>query len=490
MSFLDQTHKDFDENKDRWEYAWDHYDGDYANRKVDDYLKQRKQAEPDAAHEERKEVSDPQLLVPMAVESLNGILFSDSEGTKREWGAFGDPEDKTSTAYRLLHNADGKETNWTPLIKQASIKLTVMHKVWVLVDGIKEVAVTDSEGDPLEDGEGNVRTEKVGEARIKVLNPSSVVNWWPSTGTPKQVLVKEHKDTREGLTDTDNSQDAETYVLYTPTGWTRYRKTEEGEEVIDSDSYEFYSDNRREERVLPIFPVEIPMPRDVGYLLAQKQNHIYNFESIRDFSIRNMAAARLILKATLDQYEEAQENLKNGFALLREDPDIQGDGHRYASPPSDWLSAAESVIDKKKEGFMEAAYRSFGDAAKQVTATEIRQESRSGAEAFLTLLVSSVDELENNIFKRLEQIYFPEDTSKWGQAGVERDDDFQPEDVNEAMEQASNTVLNLDRAGAISTFEKVKRANPGWTEEEIEEEVERINNENGAVEVSPEMQGA
>jgi len=57
---------------------------------------------------------------------------------------------------------------------------------------------------------------------------------------------------------------------------------------------------------------------------------------------------------------------------------------------------------------------------------------------------------------------------------VKRNDDFTPKDVDEALEKASTSVLNLKRAGAISLYQMVKDVRPDWTEEEIEEEVERI----------------
>lgn len=45
--------------------------------------------------------------------------------------------------------------------------------------------------------------------------------------------------------------------------------------------------------------------------------------------------------------------------------------------------------------------------------------------------------------------------------------------------ETSEVVRNLDQAKAVSTFMKVKMQHPGWTDTEIEEEVERINKEQG-----------
>lgn len=271
----------------------------------------------------------------------------------------------------------------------------------------------------------------------------------------------------------DADREAETYMLYTLDGWTRYQNVEGQPVVIDEGEYEFYTDASREKRMLPIFPVEVPMPRNLGYTLAMKQNHYYNAKSIRDFSVRNISFAFLQIVASPEQFGEIMNNLKNGFRVLRKDPEAQGE-HGYKSPDSSYLAEAGDILEENKKEFMESAFKSYGDAAKQVTATEIRQESRSGVEAFLSLLVSSLDEFENNCFWLLEQIYFPTEPSRWGKAFVKRNTDFTPKDVDQALEKASTSVLNLQRAGAISLYQMVKDVRPDWTEDEIKEEVERI----------------
>lgn len=481
MSWLTKTHKEYDQKNGRWQYSWDQYSGEYSTQQVEfpfkskyqknqTYLHKKVQAETDEAFEERKITSDPVLLFPTAVDSLNGIMFAKSDETEREWGALGDPEQNSSIAFSLLHNADGDGTNWIPTMKQVGIKLTVMHKVWGLVDGIQEV----------EDEEGN--TEKTGEASVRIINPSSVVNWWPSNGNPKQVLVREQKDARSSIMDTDNDDDEDTYILYTVDGWTRYRLTSAGEEILEQDEWEhgFYATQERRERILPIFPVEIPMPRDIGFLLAMKQNFIYNFKSIRDFAVRNTSFSWLQLVADENQYNQIIEEIKKGYRVLRLDPDNQTSAeHSYKAPPSDHLEAAADILEKDKTDFMESAFRSYGDAAKQVTATEIRQESRSGVEAFLTLLVSSMDEFENRVFWLLEQIYFPEQPSNWGKATVKRSDDFAPKDVNEVLSQMATVVRDASSADAMSLQRKVERLNPEYSEDQVLEEVQRIKQDMG-----------
>lgn len=492
-NFLENRHPFWNKMHDRWDYTWENYTGEYAahdryelftrtNKKVlesDKYLHRKVQAETVEAFLERIYTSDPIMVFSTAVDSLNGIAYSTDDNTERDFGDLGDPEDPSSTAYRIFHDADGSGTNWVPLMKQMGIKQTVLHRIWGLVDGIKETTYETEGGDTVSD--------VVGEATVHLIDPQSVVDWYPNNN-PTEVLVKEQADMRTSIMDSAD-REKDTYMLYTLDGWSRWVDSEGSPQMIDEGEYTFYRDSERELRTLPIFPVEIPLPRDLGYLLSVKQNHLYNAKSIRDFSVRNMSFAFLQIVADEKQYDDIMADIKNGFRVLRKDPDASGE-HGYKSPPSDYLSEAGEILDKDKQAFMESAFKTYGDAAKQVTATEIRQESRSGVEAFLNLLVTSLDEFENHVLFLMEQIYFPEDPSRWGKAFVKRDTDFTPKDVDEALEKASTAVLNLDRAGAISTFQKVKRANPDWTDEEIEDEVKRIREERGAVEIPDNMVGA
>jgi len=494
-NFLENRHPEWADKHNRWTYTWENYSGEYAkhdrvklytaNKKknvesFDEYLHQKVQAETVEAYMERIMTSDPILLFPTAVDSLNGIAYSVEDDTQRDFGDLGDIDDEESTAYKLWHDADRKGTNWLPVMKQMGIKQTVFHRVWGLVDGIKESQFMD------EDGE--VVSEVTGEASIHIIDPMAVVDWYPNHN-PTQVIVKEKADMRNSVFDTEGDRERDTYIVYELDGWTRYIDNEGEPQVIDEGSYSFYRDKERTQRCLPIFSVEIPMPRDVGYLLAIKQNHIFNAKSIRDFSVRNMSFAFLQLRADEAQYQEIMSEIKKGFRVLRIDPDASGD-HDYKSPPSDYLTEAGEILENDKSDFAESAFKMYGDSAKQVTATEIIQKSRSGIEAFLSLLVTSLDEFENKCLFLLEQIYFPDEPSRWGKANVTRSQDFTPKDIDEAMEKVSNTIRNSKQVNAMSTFRAVELLNPSWTEEEVQAEVDRINRESGAIELPSNQVGS
>lgn len=526
-------HSEFTDSEDKWIDAWRHYQGTYATDFIGEYLHRKEQRETTEAYEERKDLSDPVLHFPTAVDGLNGILFAKDEDTDRDWGELGDPEEPDSTAYSLKRNADGNGTNWNPLMKQVGIRLTVMHKLWGLVEGVKT-----------EDDENGNTLRTLEQASVKLINPQSVVNWYPDTGNPRQVLVKEEYDTRTSIRDTEGDQDEEVYVLYELDGWTRFKVVEYEDQngdlqtkevTINSGQYEYYADTDRSMRILPIFPVEIPMPRHVGHLLSKKQEHIYNKKSRRDFAAMNLSFSLLKIVAEKEQYEDVLNNLEKGYNILRQDPDANGE-HGFISPDSSYLSDYGDLLEKDKEDFFDAAFKHYGDAA-QVTATEVRLESRSGIEAFLTLLVSSIDEFEEAALWRLMQVYHSE-PSAWGSASIKRSREFQPEDVQEMKQKLTeryvgedaipidsetkasvikrileldnieagedaverikdvlDNMLSVDQANAVQRVAQnlsaetiVKALKPNWDQDRVDEELSKIRQENGAEPVPPQMQ--
>lgn len=533
--YSQNQHPDFLKDSKKWIDAWRAYNGTYATDHIHEYLYQKEQRETAEAYEERQKISDPVLHFPTAVDGLNGILFAKDGDTKREWGELGDPDDPDSTAYTLKRNADGDGTDWNPLMKQVGIRLTVMHKVWGLVEGV--TTETDEQGD-------TIRTLK--EGSIKIINPQAVVNWYPETGNPRQVLVKEKYDARTSIRD-DADQDQDVYVLYELEGWTRYRVEEFEDQngemqtreiILGSGAYEYYGDTDRDVRVLPIFPVEIPMPRHVGHLLAKKQEHIYNKKSRRDFSVMNMSFAILRIVADKEQYDDIINNLEKGYNILRQDTEANGE-HGFMSPDSTYLTEFGKILEKDKEDFYDAAFKQYGDAAKQVTATEVRLESRSGIEAFLTLLVTSIDEFENHCLWRLMQVY-NSNPSSWGSAHVRRSRDFQPEDVDQMKknltdryvgenaipvdtETKANVILKIleldniesneetlerlkavientiskDQADAVQRVETIlpsevliRALKPTWDDDKVQEAVQKLREQTGAEPFPNDMIGA
>lgn len=427
--FSDYIDSEFEVMEEKWEFAWDHYTGKYMDTgKIEHYLHQKKQRESNTAYDVRKEDADPVLHFPTAVDGLCGIVFSKQDKTVREFGALGDPEEEGTIAHKLWRDADGDGTNWLPLFRQVAIRQTVMHKVWGLVEGVE-----------VEENEQGETIRTLSEAKIKVINPQCVPNKYPEKN-PTEVLVKEKRDIRSSLLDQPKQKDV--YTLYTLDGWRRFYMDQDQEgnaqEVqLGSGSYEYYASSRKDQRVLPIFEVEIPMPRFVGYLLALKQNHIFNFKSSRDAGAQNISYALLKLAGDKKQTDAIAKQLQRGANYITQYPDANGD-HDYLAPPSSHLDAVANILDKDVEHFYINAFKDYGDAAAQRTATEIRLESQTGIEAFLSLLVSSLDEFENRCLHLLSQVYFPDRPEVWGDAFVSRPTDFQPKDEQQAIANMKN----------------------------------------------------
>ena len=428
-------HPEYLEKKSKWQTAIDAYNGEAYSDKIESYLIQKSQREPDGAFEERQKVTEPMLHFSTAIDSLCGVMFSKDGDTSRDWGALGEDgiAEQGTIAKRLENDADGEGTNWNALYKNVAIRLTTTHTIWGMVDGLTEKQYN----------EGN-ETVLEGDATVHVLDPTCVVNWYPTRGSLEEVVVKEDYDNRDNIEDFFPLEDV--YVKYTLEGWERYALyTDENDETqrrtISTGEYEYYRTAERRERILPIWRTEIPLPRNVGYLLATKQNSIWNLESVRDFAIRALSFA--LLRITVegeDDKNKIASALKAGSNILWQYAK-EGHPHEFISADSSWLSEAGNVLKKKIEDFYQSAFKEYGDAARQATATEIRLESQSGIEAFLALLVDSVDEFENQALWRIEQVYFPDAPANWGLASVERSRDFQPEDTDEAMNRMLNRTF-------------------------------------------------
>lgn len=464
--FSKNRHITWKDNHHKWDFAWDHYDGSYADwtnsiSKVSEYLHQKYQRENTKAYEERMKVSDVVLHFSTIVDGINGVLATKEKDTIREWGDLGvyvdDKLTITSPAYNILHNADGNGTNLSPLMKKVGIMQTVLHSVWGYTEGITEL-----NDHPI----------------IQVIKPQHVVNWYPSTGNLTEVLVKEDRDVRDSIYG-DYEKDAEVYTLFTLEGWRRFKVEDDAEITIDEGEYEFWDSPQKNHKILPIFRTEIPMPRQVGYLLAQKENHIYNAVSVRDFALRNLSFA--ILNLIVDdetQLDGISKNLELGANII---PSYSDKGaHQFISPDSSYLGRFQDVLQSKIEEYYTNGFKKFGEAARQVTATQVRLENQSGIESFLALLVSSIDEFENQCYARIEQIYFPNEPSKWGKASVKRSRNFQAEDLEETMRKRADSVSVMRRANVVSTEQAIRKLNPTWDDQEVQDELDKINAEMGA----------
>ena len=409
-SWLNKKHPDYDTAQKRRDVAWDLYTGAVYD-KLTSYLIQHKQGEYDGAYEERRKTADYTNHMATVVDGLAGMMFAVEEQAERDFGGLGDLADVNSTAARLWRNADGAGTNYPVVWRKLAPALISLQEYWVMVEGL------------IEDAEGQV----TGEASIRLVDPRRVENWIEDkTGDVVQCRVTEQVDARASIREDDDP--VVQHVVYGVDGWQRWRVTkdengQEQEEMIGEGTYAFYATTAQRRRVLPIFRVRLPLPRPVGYLIARKAKAIFNLESSRDWLLWVANFPKLLIDSTAD-IKEIQAKLKEGGNIFT------GVEHTYITPPTEPAQLATEVLEKKVGDFRVMAMREYGDAARERTATEIRQEFRTGVEAFLTMLKSAMDEAEGGALWRLEQVYFPNQPSRWGQARVERANQFLPEHLS------------------------------------------------------------
>ena len=442
-SWLDFEHPEYTNNVARWAFAAAHYTGDLLHAdKLAEFLIQRSTGESDAAYVERQALADYTPHFGQVVDSLAGMLFQVESRATRVFGAnvdpstgLGDPKDVTTAIGRLWKDVDGSGTNYITFWKQLAIELIVSHLTWVLVD-------TNAAGD---------------QARVKLRPALSVPNWLYLGGRLVEVLITETADERTSVESDDSLENR--WIKYTLTGWTRYRKDARGQPVeIDAADYKVI--NASGERVLPIFPVTLPLRRNVGYSLARKSNVIFNKESERDHLLRVANFPFLNLLATDTQFENITAAMVKGSRVLQNDPaNRTGKAHHFISPSAESAEVATEGLKRKVEECYITAFRQYGDAARErVTATEIRQDVSAGVGAFLQMLKSGVDEAENEALYRIAQIELPTSKGRWFVNSVERSEDFVPIDINQEKARLQKTHFGETAAVPGGVVTKVAAA--------------------------------
>lgn len=424
----------------RWKYAEDVYTGDAFEyypypEEVDSntlnaklYFPRKEQRESEEAYRERLKLLDPNVDFATGIDSLNGVLFSTDSKAKRTWyteeGGLGDPEDASSNAYEFANNADGEGTNYNLIVKKAGIKLCIKHTIGVLVEGIPR----------------NAAGEAVGGASVRLIEPEAIVRRLYESGRLVAVRIKEVRTDIKTLDDKGETYDC--YVDYTLDGWRRFRyvgqKGSETQQEMDSGTYTYYrtQSQQRSDRILPFFEVELPLERMVGWIWAKKCISLSNLISALDNAYRNTSFAIFVGAMSKEQYVEFLDSLKKGANAFRIDPESQRD-HQFLAPPSNHFDSMKEYITQKRKDFFYGMFKDYGDAAREATATQVRLESQSGIEAFLVLLASALDEMENQILWRISQVYLPNSPEQWGIARVKRSTDFSPVDVEAMADQLS-----------------------------------------------------
>ena len=434
-------HRDYKARVEQWRYALDHYTGDILlPEKRPRYLIQRRQGETDQAFEERSDLADYTNHFATVVDSLAGMLFNVEANANRVFNdeknetlGLGSPDDPDTPMGSLWRHADEDGNGWLTFWKALAIELCLLHRAWIMVDSV--------------DGEPNLR----------LISAPLVPNWRSVSGVLTEALVEEYVDQRGSLRD---EPDVVTrYLHLTPQGWQRYALNRQQEiltltERGDFGTYSFTSPTGQ--RALPIYCVELPMRRPVGYLMARKANAIFNQESARDHLIRAANFPKLVLMGGDQLLAALEDALKRGSNVLQGSKDHGA--HTYISPDASCATVATDVLKRKVEEYYITAYREYGDSAAQRTATEVRQDVSSGAGAFLQLLKAALDDAENNAYWRIEQILHPDDRRYWFQAHVERSDEFLPADPESAIQRLKERVFGVDQTVPVGRTARMEAA--------------------------------
>ncbi len=398
--------------------------------KITRYIPQKTQRENDQAYAERLSLLYRNMMFFTGVTSMVGVWAGSEQATDRVWSnddkqGFGDPADKDSIAYKLINNADGANTNWSYVINRLAVKLTTKQKVWVYVDGRPKG----------EDG------KSIGEASVKIIDPEHVPNHWvnPDTGRIEWVLVKEMRDVRKSHE--DQPKLTECFTEFDLDGWKRYyvqKSDKDGvdnvEVEMDSGEYSYYrtKEKNENEKILPIFPQEIPIDVNPGYTWALNANSIMNFESRLDFAHMTLAFSLLqIAHKDADEFKSIIDGLKKSNVLGSNSE--HNKDHKFLQQDSSYLEASAERLKEKIKNYHLSMFKAYGDAAREKSATEILIDSQTGLEAWLTLLNSACEEAENGALWRLSQVYFPDKPELWGDAHVSRKADFSPKDTDEIL---------------------------------------------------------
>jgi len=407
-TWLDFTHKRFKDEQHQLNYVRDHYTAAVIREGViERYLRRRSVAESMEAYRERLSISDYTPHFAVVVDSLAGMLFSAEKDAARQWNdkegnGLGDPGDPKTVIGQLWKNADGKGLGWVTLYKKLAIELLHSQRCFVVVDSPN------------------------GNARVRVIPATCVHNWIEGENGLTAALVLDEVDVRGSLEEEPKHE--RQFIHYTLDGSQRYKKDSNGTvvKVGEHSPYEFY--DRAMQRTLPIFMVELPFERHVGYIMAKKANAIFNMESARDFILWAACFPYLLIAGDDDFFENTVAKIVQGAKALQSQPNLHGE-HKWLSPDSTGGTITTEVLKRKVEEFYVTAFREYGDAARERTATEVNQDVSSGVGALLQLLKAAVDDAENAALYRIEQVHYAKKREKWFIARVERSDNFLPMDV-------------------------------------------------------------
>lgn len=427
-SWLDFEREEYQRAAERWQTTLDAYTGDIIDpERIVLYLVRRTQGESTDAYIERAGLADWPGHMATIIDSLAGMLSHQEEDTVRtlndgEQKVLGDVTDRDSHFGRLWQNADGQGTGWNTLHKQLAVKLTLLTTSWGMVDRVKDKDPT-----------------------LRYISPLAVPDWVDGPNGPSEVKLVERVDVR--TTVREKPVKRKRWVLYGLDGWKRYEKiySDAGvasEKEVDKGRYDYFSTDTGE-RQLPIFPVRLPLAREVGWLTAKRWIAHFNALSSLDHLLRTCNFPKLNIVA----HDEVEARkliylLKEGWNTLWNPPGTTQ--HGYIAPPAQSAAIALQVLQDRVRDIYISTFRQYGDAAAQKTATEVTQDAETGGAAFLQMLVAAVDDAENTALRLVTQLIHPAKPRWWSVPHVQRSNKFTPRDADLIVQKVIDRVFGKD----------------------------------------------
>lgn len=479
-NWLQQSHPAYKE--EQWKTVRSHLRGTILNN-LNEHLTQKGQGEAQEAFRARKEIASYIPHYTRAVLSLAGMIVQNEDDIQRNWwddDVLGDPETTGTAMSALWRDVDGRGTDWPVLRTQALVDMTGYQHVWTLIEGVRRTGQTQAD------------TSGFGKARL--LNPLSVMDWVTDGGRLVEVKVKSKVDPRSSVT--DDTDPEERFHVFDLEGVTTYRNNDGdveriGRRLYGPDGFQYV--DREGRPVLPIYRTRVPVRAPIGYMMAKFAEWLFNFRNVRNFHLWSSALARMWTDATdsndrfdEDTFQKFEELIKEGSSFF---PKEIG----YSSPPMEGAKARNDTLEEETDNFYSVFFQSFGDVARERTATEIDQQVAQSVGAYLTLETQAIDEWENDMMWRLAQVNRPDGPFEvWMQADVKRSTDFSHVDVGAQVQAlAENAFENKvplgeeGRANAAMKF--ADKLDVPVDEEQIRSEVEgteerllrRVREQNG-----------
>ena len=465
MTWLDATHPEY--KPDQWQTVRAHLEGKVLED-LETRLIRKGQGEADEAYRLRERIASYIPHYTRAVLALAGMIIQNEDDMQRTWfeGTLGSPQDDGSVMAQLWRDVDGRGTDWNVLRTQSLVDMVGYQRVWTLVEGVRRDNFT--------------RAGARDNGRIRLINPLNVMDWVrDDTGRLIEVKVQSSVDPRSSVEEKPQTRDQ--WHVYDLQGFRRFIKQDGTPmQVGDKQPYgpnDFQYEGRSGRPVLPIYETVVPVRAPIGYMMARFAEWLFNFRNVRNFHLFSSALARSFTDATDDNGRLDEDMFQEFEGLLQQGSSFFPQEIGYAAPPMEGAKTRNDTLEDETDKFYSVFFQSFGDVARERTATEINQQVAQSVGAYLTLQTQALDEWENDALWRIAQVNAPDEGPEtWRQGSVERSTDFSHIDVEGQIrslaENAFDGQVPLGQTGRVNAAMKyADRLDIRVDEQEVQDEV-------------------